>query len=313
MRGQQNCHARPLHSVSDETAHVLDRPGVRLHYRRTPRRAGPAVVLLHGLASNLTRWSEFVAATSLRQQAQLIRLDLRGHGDSDTRGRVDLEAWSDDLIALLDAEAQPQAVLVGHSLGAQVALHCAAHHPGRVRALVLIDPVFRAALRGRWRLMAAAGPLFALAATAVRGANAVGLRRRQLAPLDLEALDRQARIALQSPAAEAEFIRQYSSTRADLRSFRSAHYLQELVELFRPLPPPASYAQPMLVLLSTGATFAALAATRSIAAGFPHGRVQTIDCHHWPLTERPVEVRQAIEGFVAPHIGPYPAATPALR
>jgi pimeloyl-ACP methyl ester carboxylesterase len=161
--------------------------------------------------------------------------------------------------------------------------------------------------------MAAAGPLFALAATAVRGANAVGLRRRQLAPLDLESLDRQARIALQSPAAEAEFIRQYSSTRADLRSFRSAHYLQELVELFRPLPPPASYAQPMLVLLSTGATFAALAATRSIAAGFPHGRVQTIDCHHWPLTERPVEVRQAIEGFVAPHIGPYPAATPALR
>jgi pimeloyl-ACP methyl ester carboxylesterase len=293
MRGQQNCHARPLHSVSDETAHVLDRPGVRLHYRRTPRRVGPAVVLLHGLASNLTRWSEFVAATSLRQQAQLIRLDLRGHGDSDTRGRVGLEAWSDDLIALLDAEAQPQAVLVGHSLGAQVALHCAAHHPGRVRALVLIDPVFRAALRGRWRLMAAAGPLFALAATAVRGANAVGLRRRQLAPLDLEALD--------------------SSTRADLRSFRSAHYLQELVELFRPLPPPASYAQPMLVLLSTGATFAALAATRSIAAGFPHGRVQTIDCHHWPLTERPFEVRQAIEGFVAPHIGPYPAATPALR
>lgn len=260
----------------------------------------PAVLLVHGLASNLSRFEEFVEHTGLARRHAMIRIDLRGHGSSLTRRRIDLPTWCDDLAAVLDAQRAATAIVVGHSLGAQVALHCAAHHPGRVRALVLIDPVFRAALRGRWRLMAAAGPLFALAATAVRGANAVGLRRRKLAPLDLEALDRQARIALQSPAAEAEFIRQYSSTRADLRSFRSAHYLQELVELFRPLPPPASYAQPMLVLLSTGATFAALAATRSIAAGFPHGRVQTIDCHHWPLTERPVEVRQAIEGFVVP-------------
>ena len=108
-----------------------------------------------------------------------------------------------------------------------------------------------------------------------------------------------ARSALGSPQAEAEFIRRYSSTRADLRTFRTAHYLQELVEMFRPVAEPTSIAVPTLVLLSTGATFAALDEMQRIAAGFPRGEVRTIDCHHWPLTERPDEVRAVIEQWCA--------------
>jgi pimeloyl-ACP methyl ester carboxylesterase len=280
-----------------------DRPhrGERLHWRTTPalRPGAPPVLLLHGLASNLTRWAEFVAHTGLSATREVIRVDLRGHGLSDTRGKVSLERWSADLAALLDAIEAPRALLIGHSLGAQVALHFAAHHPQRVQALVLIDPVFRQALHGKWQRLARYGWAFAAAAAAVRTLNALGLRRRRLAPLDLEAMDRQARQALRDPATEAEFIRRYSSTRADLRTFRTAHYLQELVELFRPLPAPAAYAMPVRVLLSTGATFATLDDTRRIAAQFPRGEIDTIDCHHWPLTERPVEVRERIERWVA--------------
>jgi pimeloyl-ACP methyl ester carboxylesterase len=256
-------------------------------------------VLLHGLASNLTRWSEFVEHTSLADRRDLIRVDLRGHGDSPTRGRIALELWCDDLLALLDAVGASRAVLIGHSLGAQVALACAARAPGRVAALVLIDPVFRQALRGRWKWIARAAPLFVAAAATVRGLNALGLRRRSIPPLDLRVLDALARESLGSPQAEAEFIRRYSSTRADLRTFRTAHYLQELVEMFRPLAQPEAISMPTLVLLSSGATFADLSAMRQIAARFPRGEVQTIDCHHWPLTERPDEVRQAIERWNA--------------
>ncbi len=272
--------------------------GVRIAYRRTAARrpAGKApVLLLHGLASNMTRWSEFVERTTLADERDLIRVDLRGHGDSPTRGRIALELWCDDLLALLDAEGAPRALLVGHSLGAQVALACAARAPQRVAALVLIDPVFRPALHGRWRWIARAAPLFVAAAAIVRGLNALGLHRRDIPPLDLRALDELARASLGSPEAEAEFIRRYSSTRADLRTFRTAHYLQELVEMFRPVAAPESVAMPTLVLLSTGATFAALPEMRTIAARFPRGEVKTVDCHHWPLTERPDEVRTAIE------------------
>lgn len=258
------------------------------------------MLLLHGLASNLTRWSEFVERTRLAEARDLIRVDLRGHGESATRGRIGLEIWRDDLLALLDAEHAPRAVWVGHSLGAQVALACAAQAPERVAALALIDPVFRVALHGRWKWLARAAPLLALAVAVVRALNAMGLRRRQLPPLDLRALDELARASLGSPAAEAAFICRYSSARADLRSFRSAHYLQELVEIFRPVEAPERIAAPTLVLLSTGATFAELAAMRAIASRFPCGEVHTIDCHHWPLTERPDEVRQLIEAWCEP-------------
>jgi pimeloyl-ACP methyl ester carboxylesterase len=141
--------------------------------------------------------------------------------------------------------------------------------------------------------------VFVAAAWLVRGLNAIGLRRRHLPALDLRALDELARASLGSQEAEAEFIRRYSSTRADLRTFRTAHYLQELVEMFRPAADPGSLALPVLLLLSTGATFADLPAMQRIASRFPRGEVRLIDCHHWPLTERPDEVRHIIESWCA--------------
>ncbi len=290
-------------ALAGEQARRFVRPdGVAIAYRCTPARRSDAkapTLLLHGLASNLSRWSEFVERTSLNQARELIRVDLRGHGDSPTRGSINLELWCDDLLALLDGERHTRALLIGHSLGAQVALALAALAPQRVAALVLIDPVFRPALRGKWKWLARAAPLFRLAVLLVRAANSLGMRRRQLETLDLRALDKLARESLGSPQAEAEFIRRYSSMRADLRSFRTAHYLQELIEMFRHVAAPESIAAPTLVLLSTGATFADLAQMQSIAAQFPRGQVRTIDCHHWPLTERPDEVRRIIEDWSA--------------
>lgn len=287
-------HARQL---------VVD-DGVSIAYRVTPCTDGHAprraIVLLHGLASNMTRWSEFVEHTTLARSWDVIRVDLRGHGDSPTRGAIGLQRWCDDLAALLAHEGHARAVLVGHSLGAQVALHFAARHARATRALALIDPVLRDALHGRWRALALAGPLLHAAALGVRGINALGLRRRQLAPLDLRELDRLARQALHgTPEATQDFVRRYSSTRADLAHIHSAHYLQELVEMFRPVPALASIAAPVLLLLSSGATFADPGATRGRARELPQVRIETIDCQHWPLTERPAEVREMIERWGA--------------
>ena len=259
---------------------------------------GPPILLLHGLASNRSRFAEFAESTSLGVRHPLVRVDLRGHGESATRRRIGTDLWCDDLVAILDAEAARDAFVVGHSLGAQVALHFAARHPQRVRALVLIDPVFRSALHGRWLGLARSIPLLAGTARLVRAANALGLHRGALKPLDLRALDAQAREALRSPDAERAFVRRYSSIRADLRHVPLAVYLQDLVEMFRPAPLPRALGVPTLALLSTGGTFADPEAMRAALAG-PHVTIERVDCHHWPLTERPREVREAIGGWVA--------------
>lgn len=288
-----------------EQARVVHRRDAVISYRVSAAQSpGPAIVLLHGLASNMTRWSEFVERTTLTRRWSVIRVDLRGHGESPTRERVDLERWCDDLVALLDQERRPAAVLIGHSLGAQVALQFAARQPRRTLGVALIDPVFRAALHGRWKLLARLGPVFRLAAVVVRGLNRLGFTRREIEQLDLRALDEKARAALRSPRDTDAFVRRYSSTRADLRSFHTAHYLQELVEMFRPLPAPETIAAPTLVLLSAGGTFADPAESAAIVRRFPNSRLITIDCEHWPLTERPDEVRAAIESWCESCIAP---------
>ncbi len=273
--------------------------GVALAYRVTGPTLpgdGPALLLLHGLASNRTRWDEFVEHSTLTRTHALIQVDLRGHGGSMTRRPIGLDLWCGDLRALLDATGQGRALLVGHSLGAQVALHFAARAPGRVAGLCLIDPLVPETLSGRWRLLRWAGPLLAAAARAVRGLDALGLHRRRLAPLDLRELDRQARLALATPGAEAAFVRRYSSVRADLSHVPLAVYLQDLAEMVRPLPLPRDLGPPVLVLLSTAGTFADPREAARRLAG-PRVEIRSIDCHHWPLTERPAEVRAAIEDW----------------
>lgn len=282
----------------DETRRLPLPDGVTLAYRRWRAPSNPnrqTLVLLHGLASNHTRWSEFTEQTALRADWDILRPDLRGHGESFTRKPINLETWCGDLVKLLDAEGAQQAVLAGHSLGAQVALLFAARHPARVAGLVLIDPVCRPALRGWLRLASRIAHLLRAGAAFLRLLNRLGLRRRQLPLRDLRTLDEATRAALAQSGETSDIVRRYTSPLADLKYFPTAHYLQELVEVTRPLPPPAGIRAPVLVLLSRGITFTDARVMRAWIASFPAAETVTIDAWHWPLTERPIEVRAAIE------------------
>lgn len=99
-------------------------------------------VFLHGLvAGNMATWYSTVALP-LAASRQVILYDLRGHGSSSmpTQG-FDLDSHVDDLSAVL-AELLPTGTkvdLVGHSLGALIALQFALRHSQRVHSLVLVD------------------------------------------------------------------------------------------------------------------------------------------------------------------------------
>ena len=114
--------------------------GVTLAVREWPGR-GPALVLVHGLTANHTCWESLAAVLS--PDYRVLAWDLRGRGDSDKPERgYSLARHSDDLVGLLGHYGLDQAVLVGHSLGAAIALHFAVHYPDRVTRLVLVDGGF---------------------------------------------------------------------------------------------------------------------------------------------------------------------------
>lgn len=277
--------------------------GVLLGYRlqRCGRPAAPVLVMLHGLASNLTRWSEFVGQTRLREDWDLLQLDLRGHGSSLGRGVLTRQVWCDDVQAVLSAEGYPRAVLAGHSLGAQVVLAYASQYPERCAGLILIDPVMPTALRGGLRWARRMRPVLRLAAWLSRVLNGCGLGRRAFPARDLQGLDQQTRRAMVE--AGADIARLYTNPWVDLRYLPLANYLQDLCEVTRPLPDLRAIDVPVLVLLSSGNNVIERGQTLQQIAALPQVAVQTLDAQHWLLTERPVEARQAIEQWCASRFG----------
>lgn len=278
-----------------EIARALRTPdGATLAYRLW--RPGPPrrlIVLVHGLASNHTRWTEFVRTTRLRASWDLLRLDLRGFEGSLSRGRVGLDIWSRDLTAILAAEGAARAVVVGHCLGANVALHFAAREPAAVEGLVLIEPMFREALTGPLRVAARFRPPVAGLAALVRGLNALGLHRRHLESLDLEQLDREARAAMAGPGGFPED--RFGSPLEDLKSTPTAVYLAGLLAVTAPPPALRAIRAPALALLSRGGRYGDPEVTARRLADLPRCETRMLEARHWIPTESPTEMRQAIE------------------
>ena len=284
-----------------ERTRFLDRPdGARIAYGIVrgdgPR---PLLALAHGMGSNRTRWSEFFKQTSLKASWNLLRFDLRGHGESPWRGRTGMEIWCEDLAAILDAERCARAIVGGHCLGANFALHFAHRNPGRTRGLVLIEPMPPAADTGAVRRLQAATPVFALATHAIRALNALGLHLRRLERLDLEALDAATRVAMASQESASPMTRAYASPLFDLRYMTTAAYLQDLLELWRPLPPLDAISAPALALVSAGRQFTDPAIVERHIAALPRLSLRRIEALHWIPTEQPKQMREAIEQWCA--------------
>jgi pimeloyl-ACP methyl ester carboxylesterase len=112
--------------------------GAALGALRWPGLLGtPTIVALHGLTSNAWAWDPL--AHHLAGGAQIIALDLRGRGRSyESRGPFGIRQHADDVAAVI-AQLDGPAFVVGHSMGAFVALMAAKRHPDAVRDIVLVD------------------------------------------------------------------------------------------------------------------------------------------------------------------------------
>jgi pimeloyl-ACP methyl ester carboxylesterase len=129
----------------------------RIHYaERGERRAErPSAVFIHGAGAGSAIWSMTISRVA--RHAHAIAIDLPGHGPSapGDLATLSLERDRDAVGELCGALCLGPSVLVGHSMGALVALEAALAWPDKVRALVLVaaapkmpvDPELLALLR----------------------------------------------------------------------------------------------------------------------------------------------------------------------
>lgn len=101
---------------------------------------GPLAVLVHGVTSSSRTWWRVGPALAGRGFG-VLAVDLRGHGAS-PRAEAGLAVadLAGDVAETVAAAGGPVDLLVGHSLGALVALEVAGRHPGFARRLVVEDP-----------------------------------------------------------------------------------------------------------------------------------------------------------------------------
>jgi pimeloyl-ACP methyl ester carboxylesterase len=124
----------------------LDARGITQHVHVAGPADGTPVLFVHGNCSAAGVWLPLLR--HLPATLRIVAPDLRGYGQTETApvdARRGLRDFADDVAALLDhpdlfpAGARP--IVVGHSMGAGVAMQLLVDHPDRVRALLLEAPV----------------------------------------------------------------------------------------------------------------------------------------------------------------------------
>jgi 3-oxoadipate enol-lactonase len=108
--------------------------GLEIH--REVQGEGPPIVFVHGLGATSNVW--YAQRTLLSKNYRVIVYDRSGSGRSEKANECySIDAWTDELLGLLDDLAIPSAVVVGHSLGSMIAMRFAGEHADRTKALIL--------------------------------------------------------------------------------------------------------------------------------------------------------------------------------
>ncbi len=117
---------------------VIQVGGKRLRYLAMGE-GTDTVLLLHGFGGDLNNW--LFNQEPLAQGRTIYAVDLPGHGESDKRLETgSLDEYAACVKGFMDAVELHAVHLVGHSMGAAVALRIAVDSPGRVRSLTLVCP-----------------------------------------------------------------------------------------------------------------------------------------------------------------------------
>lgn len=287
--------------LTDTTQQIKVTDGANIGFRLLENTQSHKVVgMIHGLASNRTRWDEFLEKTRLKSICNLLAVDLRGHNNSLWHGRITRRKWARDLYDVFRARQLDEVILIGHSMGAQVAMQYAMQHSDAIKSLILIDPIFDRNLTGKLALARRTKYILWLILLLVWSLNLLGIRKRRFKPRSLYELDIKTRKFLaENPHKDIAEI--YMSPYEDMKYMPLANYIQDILEVIRPLGPIESIKCPVLVLLSKSPAMSDLQKNVDIINTIPNSHIHYIEADHWLMTEKPDEARQVIEDWCDKH------------
>lgn len=132
--------------LSDPDSHFIDIDGISVHYKMYGN-GDTVFILLHGTLATTFTWNEVTEPLSKigtviaydRPSFGLTSRPMKGEWNKTSP--YGYEAQVNLLFGLMDKLNIKNAVLIGNSMGGAIALMAAEQYPGRVKALVLTDPV----------------------------------------------------------------------------------------------------------------------------------------------------------------------------
>ena len=238
---------------------------------------GPAVVFIHGFGASLYSWRRQLAPV-LQAGHRVVAFDNAGFGFSAAPAAgYDNASYTAVLLALLDSLGIPDAVLVGHSMGGQIAAEVALAAPQRVRGLVLLDPSgYRGPIRRRV-LRQVAAPLLSRTAVAAILRYCFADPRR-VTPNDID----QYYAPVARPPGRRAIAQVLGEFRFDMLRGRAA-----------------AIAAPTLILWGTADRITPFQEVADIANDLPRAAVVLIhDAGHNPQEEQPAEVNRQLIAYL---------------
>jgi pimeloyl-ACP methyl ester carboxylesterase len=109
----------------------------------SPKKPVATVVFIHGIGNSSESWNEVIEA--LPDNVKVISVDLLGFGKSPRPSWATYNAFTQArsvVRTLLGLSLRGRVILVGHSLGALVAVETAQRYPVLVKSLILCSPPF---------------------------------------------------------------------------------------------------------------------------------------------------------------------------
>ena len=114
---------------------------MHLHYAHQGpsqgEKAAGVVIILHGLLGSGQNWQSFARHLSVRYH--VYALDLRNHGRSFHSSVHTVSAMVEDVLVFMDTKNFSSAHILGHSMGAKVAMRMALSDGVRVASLIIAD------------------------------------------------------------------------------------------------------------------------------------------------------------------------------